>query len=344
MKTPSRTLKNLLLVAIILLPFESAFCQKTHFLTALFKKTPAIQTKIALSADAPLYPLTDLNAVSAQSLASKKLAHPEINFDKFFKQMVYLPQNYSVIEKMDRGYFPSMHSLLSTAANVTLKEGYPVLYAYLKLNKGQMPTLAADGSAQSTPEVQKMLTFYASEELNNLLEKVLARPEGKQQLSQDEWIVINVLSTMLPDKTRPVFYELLLEKKYQELRIISLDPYMQNPASLRIAAGKTLPQDLTVPTKKERIDAREQQLKDLLTDIDQLKGIYISYLKNYSAAEISYKLSAAKSPLSSENKLKNNLTQAQALYENCKYQLDNLYHRAMQIQKEIHFLEGNGYK
>ena len=240
---------------------------------------------------------------------------------------------------MDRDYFYEVNRLLQHAAFMTQTQGYEALAEYLKSHKGVMPTFAENGSFQTSKQARQMLTFYASEELGALLDKMLARPQGKQDPTPEEWLNINVLSTMLPNKTRPIFYDLLLEKKYDQLQIVALDPYFKHHAAQTIANGDTQNAHFRTPSRERRIAFREEELANLLRQQDLLTQAVSDLRFRYTSTQSTFDLMRS---FKSDKKLANQkLTEAEQKhreYLKAEIQLKEVSSQIQQLNAELDFL------
>ena len=290
-----------------------------------------------------IYSVVNENDTPAQEKLHKFLAKPAPDFYNFFKQISYAHQNSrSVAKKMDRNYFYEVNRLLQHAAFMTQTQGYEALAEYLKSHKGVMPTFAENGSFQTSKQARQMLTFYASEELGALLDKMLARPQGKQDPTPEEWLNINVLSTMLPNKTRPIFYDLLLEKKYDQLQIVALDPYLKRHAAQTIANGNTQNAHFRTPSRERRIAFREEELGNLKIQQQQIEKS-LEYLHFcYTSSQTTFDLmNAFKHKNNSPEAIRQRqaeMEQKHREYLKAEIQLKEVSSQIQQLNAELDFL------
>lgn len=287
-----------------------------------------------------IYSVVNENDTPAQEKLHKFLAKPAPDFYNFFKQISYAHQNSrSVAKKMDRNYFYEVNRLLQHAAFMTQTQGYEALAEYLKSHKGVMPTFAENGSFQTSKQARRMLTFYASEELGALLDKMLARPQGQQDPTPAEWLNINVLSTMLPNKTRPIFYDLLLEKKYDQLQIVALDPYFKHHAAQTIANGDTQNAHFRTPSRERRIAFREEELANLLRQQDLLTQAVSDLRFRYTSTQSTFDLMRSfKSDKKLANQKLTEVEQKHREYLKAEIQLKEVSSQIQQLNAELDFL------
>lgn len=289
---------------------------------------------------ARFYPLTDSRTTLVQGLLRKKLAKPAPTFYEMFKQAVYLHQkNPSAFKKVSQRYYYEMTLFLKHAAHVTQQAGYPAVAAYLKEHKGDFPTLHSGGTLSANDRSARMLTFYASEEMNTLMNQILSRPAEKQIITDDEWVAINVLSTLFPAQTRPAFYNFLLDKQYKELQILSLDPYMHNSDTRRLVQGTIDPQSVHAPSLAKRISSRERYLQYLTQRKAALPGTISHKRQQYAKNQVIYDiLSAEGETAPSAIQAKNALDKSYREYTQASLQLKEISAKIEQVTDELNFL------
>ena len=320
MKNISRTAKSILLSAGMVTLFTApAYCQmpaaKTFFtkIYGIFRprvtspvkgptqtlteglslaQAKALQSKPAQTTTTinlrSLRPLTDATTARVQAILAPTLRKPAADFYGLFKQVVYAHwKNRSVTKQITQDYYYEVNILLQHAAHLNKMLGYTTFSSYLRQHNGQMPTLMPYGSYQVTPQARQMLVFYAGEELNNLLSKMLSRAPAKRKPTPDEWTAINTLSTMLPAASRPVFYDLLLDKRYADLQAVALDPYLKNPATLRRIQAHEAP---VIPTKAERIARYKRMLNSLNKEQQKLQSVLPHQQQQYAKNKVIYGL------------------------------------------------------
>lgn len=238
-----------------------------------------------------LEPMPAARVSHAQELLRKTLSKPANDLYGLFKQAVYAHQNSRAVAKgMNRDYFDEVNALLQNAVQVEQTLGYAALRDYLRAHGGQMPALSNAGPNNGAEEAAQTLTFYASEELGVLLNKMLARSAAKREPTPDEWLAVNVLSVMMPKQTRPLFYELLVTKQYRALLAVSLDPYLKNAAMQKLRNG-TLPAGEIVPASTaQRVAERENRLERLTQESRRLPAIITHQQQQYAKKQIIYNI------------------------------------------------------
>ncbi len=288
-----------------------------------------------------LQPVTDSKANHAQELLGKILVNPADDFYGFFQQIVYAHQNSrSVAKKMTRNYFTEVYILLQNAAYITQQIGYDSLASYLKAHQGQMPTLSAEGKFNTDETSRGLLTFFASEEMEKVLTPLLERPQSKRTTTDNEWLTINVLSVMIPDQTRPVFYELLLEKRYNALLFVSLDPYMRRPLTKRIAKGVPTPDpQIQIPSAARRITEREKRLDMLNRRQQSLSSIIQHQQQQYAKAQLIYDILINEGQIQNAKDIQKTLDKSHHAYLHSQMQLKEVSAQIRQIQTEIEWLK-----
>lgn len=298
---------------------------------------PPIVPKVFI---ARFYPLTDSRTTLVQDLLRKKLAKPAPTFYEMFKQAVYLHQkNPAVFKKISQRYYYEMTLFLKHAAHVAQQAGYPAVAAYLKDHKGAFPTLHSGGTLSSNDKSARMLTFYASEEMNALMNQILSRPAEKQIITDDEWVAINVLSTLFPAQTRPAFYNFLLDKQYKELQMLSLDPYMHNSDTRRLVKGTLNLQSVHAPSLAKRISVRERYLQYLTQRQTALAGTISHKRQQYAKNQVIYDiLSAEGESTPAALQAKKTLEKSQREYEQSALQLKEVSANLEQVTDELNFL------
>lgn len=287
----------------------------------------------------PLYPLADTETSAVQNLLHKKIAKPADTFYGLFQQAIYLHhKNSAVLKQIGPEYYHEMNVLMQHAATVVAQQGYPAVLSYLQKNKGFFPSLNEQGALQASEQASQMLVFYASEEMGSLLEKLLARPVEKQNITDEEWIAVNALSTFFPAQTRPVFYDLLLDKKYKELQILSLDPYMRNADTRRIAQGVADTSRLQAPSLAKRISDREKRLQYLTEKKDNLPAIITHKKQQYTKNKVIYDILSNEGNTQGAAAAKNSMEKDQRAYMQAQAQLRDLSAQINQINAELDFL------
>ena len=369
MNNISRTAKNILLSAGMITLFTApAYCQvpaaKTFFskLRGLFRprvtapvKTPAQTLPKGLSlaqvkalknkpAKTPiinlssLRPLSDDTTARVQAILAPTLRKPAEDFYGLFKQIVYAHwKNRSVTKQITQYYYYEVYVLLQHAVHLNKMLGYTTLSSYLRQHNGQMPTLMPYGSYQVTPHSRQVLVVYAGEELNNLLGKMLSRSPSKRQPTPDEWIAINTLSTMLPAPGRPVFYDLLVEKRYADLQAIALDPYLKNPDTLRRIQAQEAP---VIPTKAERIAHYKKMLNSLEKEQQKLQSVLPYQQQQYAKKKVIYGLLMDNNQTKDAAAAKKEMDKASARLLRTQKRLQQVTDSAEQIRFGLRFLEG----
>lgn len=296
----------------------------------------------------PSYSVRDLrpadhqDILRAQEILHKTLAKPADNFYGFFKQMVYAHQNSrAVIKKMNQDYFHEVYALLQDAAYVTRHTGYASLAGYLRGHGGKMPSLGEGNLFASDLQTRRELAFYASEELNLVLQDILARPEAKREPTDKEWLTINVLSVMLPDQTRPVFYDLLLDKKYDQLQWVSLDPYFLQADTRRLADGTFTGAVPPAPTRAQRMQQRESALRSLSRQQQQLNSVLQHQRQEYAKNKIVYDILVNEGQEQSAQKTKAALDKSRRVYMQSEKRLKDVTENIRQINMELDFFRQN---
>lgn len=296
----------------------------------------AIQTPAP--AQAALQPMNAKRISNAQLLLQKTLSKPADDLYGFFKQTVYAHKNSRAVAKgMNRDYFDEVNSLLQNAVQIEQTLGYAALKDYLRTHGGQMPALSGQ-TGTNTEEAAQTLTFYASEELGILLDKMLARSATKREPTNEEWLSINVLSVMMPKHSRPLFYELLVMKKYRALQALSLDPYMKNAATQKLRKANVPEEQIQPASTAQRIAERESRLERLNRESQQLPAIITHQQQQYAKKQIIYNIlksqgQAVQTALAEKNKAQRALLRSQKRFQAVSGQIARL-------TAELNFLRG----
>ena len=144
---------------------------------------------------------------------------------------------------------------------------------------------------------------------------------------------------MLPNKTRPIFYDLLLEKKYDQLQIVALDPYLKRHAAQTIANGDTQNAHFRTPSRERRIAFREEELANLLRQQDLLTQAVSDLRFRYTSTQSTFDLMRS---FKSDKKLANQkLTEAEQKhreYLKAEIQLKEVSSQIQQLNAELDFL------
>ena len=287
---------------------------------------------------ASLRPLTDSNTANAQNILTSTLRKPAPDLYGLFKQVVYAHQkNSAVTKKMTQDYYHEVYFLLQNAAYIEKTLGYNTLASYLRQHNGQMPTLSAAGKYQTSETIRQRLTFYAGEELNNLLGKMLSRAPSKRTPTTNEWLTINILSIMLPAKTRLVFYDLLLEKHYADLQAIALDPYLKNANTLRRIKNGEAP---VIPTQAQRITRYQKLLKKLLQEQKQLTANIAYQRQQCAKQQVIYDMLRANGQTQDAATAKNALAKTQRKLQRNEKRMREVTDLTQRFTFELHFLQG----
>lgn len=287
-----------------------------------------------------LFPLAAPNTAAIQVLLRKTLAKPADDFYGFFKQLVYAHQNSSsVVKKMDQNYFEDVNALLQQAAYITWQKGYDDLAQYLKKYKGQMPSLSPKGTLQTSEHAAKLLTFFASEEMGSLLENLLARPAAKQDPTENEWFTMNVLSLMLPEKTRTIFYNLLLEKQYSALYALARDPYLTTPFAQALARGEMPQTEANLPSLEQRLQQRKARLQQIFLQETKQKQALDALQKEYTQTKVQYDILTANHQSEQARALEQKLASIQRNFIQKYNQFQALTQEVFQLRVEVAFLQ-----
>ena len=301
-------------------------------------RTP-IQSQITAPAHSSFYLMTDTETAGTQELLRKTLAKPAKNFAGLFKQVVYLHRNTpSIIKKITPDYFYEINLILQHAAHINNTQGYAALASFLKQNKGQIPTLNQDGTLLASDPASQLLTWYAAEELEQVLEQIISRPTAKQEIPNEEWITINVLSVMLPQRTRPVFYNLLLDKKYKELQILAQDPYMSNSKTRQAINGKISLDKINTSSVTKRIQERENKLKKLTQRKKELESIRKHQQRELTKKQIISEILKNEGQLQHVNRAETEQKKMERSFANLQKQLNVLDSEIQRLTAELDWL------
>ena len=294
--------------------------------------------KNSAAATSALRPLTDPTTEHAQSLLAASWRKPANDFYGLFKQTVYAHQNNkNFAKRMKQDYFYEVYFLLQNAAHLEKIVGYDKLAAYLRQHHGQMPTLMPYGTYQATPQARQRLTFFAGEELNSLLGKMLSRKPAKRQPTADEWIAINVLSVMLPSKSRLLFYDLLLEKRYEDLQAIALDPYLKDANTMRRIQQKQSP---VLPTQEERVARYKQILNNLANEQQKLQKTLPYQRQQYTKNNVIYSMLRANNQTQDAAAARKELDKASRKLQRTQKRLQEVADLTQRLNFELRFVQG----
>ena len=287
---------------------------------------------------ASLRPLTDSNTANAQNILTSTLRKPAPDLYGLFKQVVYAHQkNSAVTKKMTQDYYHEVYFLLQNAAYIEKTLGYNTLASYLRQHNGQMPTLSAAGKYQTSETIRQRLTFYAGEELNNLLGKMLSRAPSKRTPTTNEWLTINILSIMLPAKTRLVFYDLLLEKRYSHLQALAQDPFLKNSHTLQRIKNGEAP---VLLSKSQKIAYRKRMLNNLGKEQKKLKSVLAYQSQQYAKNKIIYEILQDNGQTQDAAAVQKKLNKSDRLLQRTKKNLQEVTNKIEQCTFELRFLEG----
>ena len=169
----------------------------------------------------------------------------------------------------------------------------------------------------------------------------MARPEAKREPTDKEWLTINVLSVMLPDQTRPVFYDLLLDKKYDQLQWVSLDPYFLQADTRRLANGTFTGTVPPAPTRAQRMQQRESALRSLSRQQQQLNSVLQHQRQEYAKNKIVYDILVNEGQEQSAQKTKTALDKSRRVYMQSEKRLKDVTENIRQINMELDFFRQN---